>query len=167
MEVFDKDGNPVEGVFTQAELDAKLAAEKAAWEESQKQTTPPPVSNEPPDWFKPFAEQVQKLAGNQTTTVVKDYTANLDADKKAEFDRRFNALAVGYDDTIEGQQKRAADAYLLATGQPYDANTINLTNLTAGVGSPVKPSATPTAADKDIQQVLGITEEDVNKYGNK
>lgn len=168
MEVFDKDGNPVEGVFTQAELDAKLAAEKAAWEEAQKQNTPPtpPASTEPPEWFKPFAEKVDKLAGNQTTMVVQDITTGLDAEQRESFNKKFESLS-GYGDTPEELQRRAQDAYLLATGQRYEENAINLNNLTATTGVPVRPTATSSGDEKAIQQVFGITDEDVNKYGNK
>jgi len=174
MEVFDKDGNPVANVFSQEELDAKLAAEKTAWEEANKPpespaaVTPPAVDpNEPPVWFKPFADKVDRLAGNQTTMVVQDYTNGLDAEKRAEFDKRFNGLTTGYEDTPEGQQKRASDAYLLATGQPYTANEMNTANFTASQGHIVRPSAAKPEIDTAIQGAFGVTAEDAAKYGNK
>jgi hypothetical protein len=169
-EVYDAEGNLIEGYLSPEEVAAKIEAEKAEW---AKIKPPAPVTteqksneDEPPAWFKPFAEQVQKLSGNQTSTFIKDYVSNLDADKQKEFDAKFNSLT-GYDDSPEGIQKRAQDAYLLTTGQPYNATAVNMQNIVASTGGPVRPSAPKPEVDKGIQEVLGITEEDANKYASK
>lgn len=167
MEVFDKDGNPVEGVMTQAEVDAKLATEKASWEEANKKPdTPPAPSNEVPEWFKPFADKVDALSGNQRSMVVKNVAETLDADKRTQFDAKFNNLT-GYGETLEELQRRAQDAYLLTTGQTFESQAINMQNIAASGGSPVRPSALAPELDKAFCQAFGITEADVAKYGNK
>lgn len=167
MELFDANGNKVEGYLSADEVAAKVAAEKAAWE-ATKPTTPPtppaPAENEPPAWFKPFAEQVQRLSGNQTSTLVKDFVSGLDADKQKEFDAKFNSLS-GYDETPEGIQRRAQDAYLLTTGQPYNANAVNMQNVVSSGNRPVKPEAPKAEVDEAFKSVFGISDEDVKKYG--
>lgn len=170
MEVFDSEGNKVEGVMTQAEVEAKIAAEKAAWEASK--TTPPAPAapaadpNAVPEWFKPFAETVTRLSGNQTTMVTKEIADGLDADKREAFTKRFDSLT-GYDETPEGIQRRAQDAYLLTTGQPYQAQAINMQNVAAAGGGPTRPSAPAPEIDKAFGATFGITDEDRNKFGNK
>ena len=169
MEVFDSEGNKVEGVMTAAEVAAKIEAEKATWAAEQKPPAPAAPAADPnavPEWFKPFAEQVTKLSGNLQTTVISDYAASLDADKKQAFNSRFDSLT-GYPDTPEGMQKRAADAYLLTTGQPYEAQAINMGNIVAAGNGPVRPAAPVGEVDKAFAQTFGITEQDVAKYGNK
>jgi hypothetical protein len=159
-ELYDADGNLVEGYLSPEEVAAKIEAEKAAWQKPAEPVTPAPAAtndNEPPAWFKPFAEQVQKIAGNQTSTFIKDYVSGLDADKQKEFDAKFNSLT-GYDESPEGIQRRAQDAYL---------TEVNMQNIVASTGGPVRPSAPKPEVDKGIQAVFGITEEDANKYASK
>lgn len=165
MEVFDSEGNKVEGVMTAEEVAAKIEAEKSAWEASQ---TKAPVAdpNAVPEWFKPFAEKVTQLSGNQTSMVTSEIAGGLDADKREAFTKRFDSLT-GYEETPEGIQRRAQDAYLLTVGQPYQAQAINMGNIVATGGSPTRPSAPAPEIDKAFGQVFGISEADAAKYGNK
>jgi hypothetical protein len=168
MEVFDSEGNKVEGVMTQADFDAKLAAEKTTWEAAQ---TPAPVvpaadPNAVPEWFKPFADKVTQLSGNQTTMVTSEIAGGLDADKREAFTKRFDSLT-GYEETPEGIQRRAQDAYLLAVGQPYQAQSINMQNVAASGGAPTRPSATAPVVDQAFGETFGISDADRSKYGNK
>ena len=94
MEVFDKDGNVVEGVFSQAELDAKVAAEKTTWEASQAPVTPvvpvTPSADEPPVWAKDLISRVENLSGNQKTMVVSSIAESLDLDKKTQLHSKYD-----------------------------------------------------------------------------
>lgn len=166
MEVFDSEGNKVEGVFTQADIDAKIAAEKATWEASQKPADPTPAADEPPAWAKSLINKVETLSGNQTSMALGDITSSLDADKKEAFTKRFESLT-GYSDTPEDIQRRAQDAYLLTVGQPYQAQAINMGNIVANGNSPVRPSAPAPEVDKAFAATFGLSEQDVAKYGNK
>lgn len=181
-ELFDKEGNPVEGALTQDELEAKIAEEKAAWEEANKAPkTPPapapetsPAGDDTPEWAKTLVEnlstlksQVEILSGNQTTTTIKQYVEAVDDDKKEEFNKKFESLT-GYDNTPEGLQQKASDAYLLVTGQRYEDSGIDMRGFT-GVGrGPVEGKKQEESADaKAIEEVFGITDEDKAKYSNK
>lgn len=169
-EVYDADGNVIEGYLSAEEVAAKLEAEKATWEASQKKEEPPvvttPAVDEPPVWAKSLMEQVERLSGNQRTTLVKDFTSGLDADKQKEFDAKYNALS-GYDETPAGIQKRAQDAYLLTTGQPFNSTEINMQNIVGSTGSIVKPTPPKPEVDQAFKTIFGISDEDVTKYGNK
>lgn len=170
MEVYDKDGNLVEGVMTQAEVDAKLAAEKAAWEEANKPADPvtPPVttSDEPPAWAKDLISKVEVLSGNQVQTITKDVVSAVPAEKRDEFNKKYESLT-GYGNTPEDLTRRAQDAYLLATGQPYTEVSIDMRNVAAAGGAPTRPSAPAPEVDKAIGNTLGISDEDRAKYGSK
>ena len=64
--------------------------------------------------------------------------------------------------------RRAEDAYLLATGEKYNAGTVNMQNLVAsGGGMTVTDSKVVTEADKELQVALGLSQADVDKYGKK
>jgi len=166
MEVFDSEGNVVEGVMTAEEVTAKIEAEKAAWEATQKPADPAPAGDEPPAWAKELINKVQTLSGNQQSMVVGDITGGLDADKREAFTKRFDSLQ-GYEDTPEGIQRRAQDAYLLTVGQPYQSQAINMGNIVASGNGPVRPAAPALEVDKAFGAAFGITEQDVAKYGNK
>ncbi len=167
MEVFDKDGNPVENVMTAEQVAEKIAAAKKEWEEKNKPPVAapvPPPSDEPPAWFKPFAETVNRLATNQQSTIVADVVSAVEADKRELFNTKFNNLT-GYPETPEGLQARARDAYVLTTGQPYNAPAVNMQNIVAANGRPVIPQAPKGEVNKEVAAVFGISEEDVKKYG--
>lgn len=197
MEAFDKDGNKIEGVFTQEDLDAKIEAEKEAAQTAlaeavtkaqeeainkYKEENPPVVEkkgeeggekkkdddNEPPAWFKPFAYQVQALSGNQQSQHIKKVTSVLDADKRKEVQEKFDSLQ-GYDTTTEGLESRAHDAYLLVMGEKPDSGAVNVANLNvAGTGRvPLITGKESSSTDKEVQKALGISDADVEKYGNK
>lgn len=166
MEVFDKDGNLVEGVMTAEEVQAKIDAEKAAW---QKQTAPvvtPNANEEVLNLVKSLSDKVEKLSGNQTTFVTKDIANTLDDEKKAVFETKFQSLS-GYEETPEGIQKRAQDAYLLTTGQQYEVKGINMQNINAVNGAPVTPTMPKAQVDEAFKSTFGISDADVQKYGNK
>lgn len=173
MEVFDKDGNPVENVFSQDELDAKIAeAVKAVKpkEEEKKETPPAPVptpNDEVMNAIKALQETVGTLVKSSETTGTTKFTASLDEEKKIAFNTQFEALQKTgqYENTPEGIEKRAAAAYMLTTGESFDAGNFDMGNLSGTSGkSPAKPNAEQSEVDKQLSEVLGNTEEDVKKY---
>lgn len=174
MEVFDKDGNPVEGVFSQAELDAKIAEAKAAVVPPVVTPTVPatPVVPAAPlvdPLLTSLQEQVTTLSKGFETSVTTKFAGGLDADKKAAFEKKFEELAVlsSYDKTPEGLQRRAADAYALTTGQPFNFDALNMGNLGNVNGkAPTVPNKELREEDKAIAAALGNTPEDYKKYGS-
>jgi hypothetical protein len=201
MEVFDKDGNAIEGVFSQEELDAKLketADELTTKHEESlltaneaavakyKEENPPKVEekkeeegekkeDEPPAWAKSLIEaneatkaRVDSLTGNQNQSHLEGVTKMLDADKAKEVSERFDSMT-GYEDTKEGLSRRAEDAYLLVVGEKPDSGGVNMGNINAGgTGqAPVTTGKESSADDKQLRGVLGITDADVEKFGNK
>lgn len=169
MEVFDKEGNPIEGVFSkeeleaqvQVELDARIkAAEEAEAAEQQQQT-------DMPEWAQSLMQKVDSLSSNATRTFVDRVSSTLDSDRKREVETKFNQLT-GYEETAEGLARRAEDAYLLATGERYNAGRVDMSNLAAaGGGKTQTDSRVISEADKQIQAALGITPADIEKYGKK
>lgn len=174
MEVFDKDGNPVENVFSQEELDAKIA-------EAVKEVVPPVVENKEtpstPVTVKPeeimaaltaLQATVGSIVKSTETTGASKFTANLDDEKKTAFNTQFEALQKTglYENTPEGIEKRAAAAYVLTTGESIDAGNFNMGNLSSIVSkAPVKVNTETSETDKQISAALGNTEEDIKKYG--
>ncbi len=180
MEVFDKDGNPVEGVFTQAEVDAKIAEAKAlavaAAGAVPPVVTPPtpatPVTPPAPvvdPLIASLQEQVAALTTGFQTSITSKFSGGLDADKKTAFETKFNELGVlsSYDKTPQGMERRAADAYALTTGQPFNFDALNMGNLGATGGkAPTVPNTELKEEDKALAEVLGNKPEDYKKYGS-
>lgn len=181
MEVFDKDGNPIENVFSQEELDAKLKeAKEAADAEVAKAKTDADVEvakNKTPETQKPdevlatlkeLQETVSGLVKTTETSGASKFTSSLDEEKKTVFNEKFEALQKtgAYENTPEGIEKRASDAYTLTTGTAFDFNNFNMGNLSAVSGkSPVKSNVQQSEVDKILSEVLGNTEDDIKKYG--
>lgn len=165
MKAFDAEGNEIE-VFSQEELDAKL-------KEATPAPAPAPIekkeaeSTEIPVWAKELMGKVDALSGRETQTYVGRVVSGLDTDRKKEVEAKFQQLS-GYDETPDGLARRAEDAYLLATGEKFNADTVNMKNLAAAGGgkTDTAPKVT-TEADKQIQSALGITQADVDKFGKK
>lgn len=174
-EFFDKDGNPVEGVYTKEQVDAMVEAAKAAAAPVATPATPTetpvpatPVVEEPPAWAKTVIEQVNTLTENTRRQYVDQVTAGLSAEDKAKLSENYNRLA-GYDDTPEGIQARAQAAYLLTTGQQYTASHVHMGNMNAAGSGKVNINERPQATEADafFGKMLGITDEDRAKYGVK
>lgn len=174
MEVFDKDGNPIEGVFSKEELEAQVQAEleariKAAEEAeaAEAAAASQQQQNDMPEWAQTLAQKVDSLSNNATRSFVDRVSSTLDSDRRREVEAKFNQLA-GYDETPEGLARRAEDAYLLATGERYNAGSVDMSNLAAaGGGKTQTDSRVISEADKQIQAALGITPADIEKYGKK
>lgn len=176
MKIKQEDGTEID-VFTQEEVDAKAkeAADKAAAEaldaykkEHPEDPTPnPKEEDQPPAWAKPLIDKVAALDGNQTKSHLSRVLNGLDADKQKEVEAKFETLTTGYDSTPDGLARRAEDAYLLATGAKFEGDAFNMGNLGAAGGQKpaIGDSAAQTATDKTVQTALGITPEDVKKYG--
>jgi hypothetical protein len=176
MEVFDKDGNPIEGVFSKDELEAKVqseldarikAAEEAEAAEAAAQAAAQQQQNEMPEWAQSLVQKVESLSSNATRGFVERVSSTLDTDRRKEVETKFNQLT-GYDETPEGLARRAEDAYLLATGERYNAGRVDMSNLAAAGGVKTQTdSKVISEADKQIQAALGITAADIEKYGKK
>lgn len=187
VKIKDAEGNEVE-VFTQEDVDNALATklqeqEQKLTEGFQKtleeyefvpddnkgQQKPPEQKqedNEPPAWFKPYADRVDRLAGNQSEQYIDGVLTGLDADKQKTVREKFGSMT-GYEDTPQGLQQRANDAYLLVTGERPQEGGVDMTNLHAsGGGRSEHTEQKYSEADKEIQKTLGVTEEDVKKYGS-
>lgn len=178
-ELYDKDGNLVEGAITKEELDTKLGEAKISWEaeqkpaEEQKQVEQKQTDEVPPwakkfvDGFNTLQEQVNNLNGNQTTTHISRFKNAVDTARQADFQTKFDSLT-GYENTPEGLEKRAADAYLLTTGQRYEESGMDMRGFTSNGRGPVD-TIKPTNSEsiKAIDQTFGISEADAEKYGNK
>lgn len=166
MKVTTDEGNEIE-VFTQEELDAAIAENKIA--------VVPPVAvvekkvDEIPGWAKEMKDQIEKLGGtvqeSTNSTFINGVSAGLDADKAKSLKTKFDTLT-GYEETPEGKQRRAEDAYLLTIGERYADSGVNLSNLSnpSGGKNTVVATKLDTAADKEIQAALGITPADIEKY---
>lgn len=180
MKAFDKDGKEIE-VFSQEELDAKIkeAGEKAAADalaaaEAKAKADADAAAaaagqggNEIPEWAKPIVAAVQSLSQNHTMGYVDKVATGLDADKRKEVEAKFASLT-GYEETPEGMARRAEDAYLLATGERFNAGTVNMGNLMAsGSGRTDTDPKVQTETDKNVQAALGISQADVEKFGKK
>lgn len=149
---------------TQAEADAKAAADKAAADAA---AAAGGNNDEVPAWAKPIIDTVNSLKSNHTQGYVEKVANGLDADKRKLVETKFAGLS-GYEETPEGMARRAEDAYLLATGEKFNAGTVNVQNLMgAGGGRTQGGDKVTTEADKDIQSALGITPADVEKYTKK
>ncbi len=170
----DADGNDVEA-FTQAELDikAKEAADAAAAKavEDYKAANPTPVVVEKKEETSdPLAGIKQTIESLQSTIRARDVAdlartyAGADAAKQGEFKANFSKLT-GFADTPEGLAEQAVAAAKM-TG--IDVAGVNVGDVAGtGSGRNVDGAATPqaTEADKVVQKALGITTEDVKKYG--
>lgn len=178
MKAFDAEGNEIE-VFSKEELDAqieatktKLAEDAKAADEAAKKAAEDVVAgtkndDEMPGWAKTLVEKVNLISSNETKTYLGKVTSGLDADKRKDVEAKYNNLT-GYDETPEGLARRSEDAYLLATGQKYQAGTVDMNNLVAsGGGKSVVDGAPVAEVDKGLQSLLGITKEDVDKYAKK
>lgn len=180
MKAFDKDGNEID-VFSQEELDAKLKeiSDKAATDRAEADAKAAAdkaaadaaaggdEGEQVPAWAKGLMDSVASLRTNHTQTFVEKVTNGLDADKRKLVEAKFAGLS-GYDETAEGLARKAEDAYLLATGEKFNAGTVNMSNLiSSGGGRTVIGDKVVTEADKEIQAALGITPADVEKFAKK
>lgn len=168
MEVFDKDGNLIEGMFSKDEVDEHIeAARKAVLDEVKPKEEEKQNTDEIPAWAKPLFDKVGTLESHNTQTFLGKVTLGLDADKRKDIEEKYKNLS-GYDETSEGLARRAEDAYLVVTGEKFNAGTVDMSNLMgSGGGKSVIDSKVTTEADKTIQSLLGITSADVEKYGKK
>ncbi len=176
MEVFDKEGKPIEGVFSKEEVEAqvKAASEKAIADAKvasdaaiEAARVAAEQNGDMPEWAKTLSQKVDSLSNHNTQSYLGKVVTGLDADKAKEVQAKYDSLG-GYAETPEGLARRSEDAYLLATGQKYNGETVNIGNLMAsGQGrSHIDPKVT-TEVDKNINAALGNTPEDIAKFGKK
>ncbi len=175
MEVFDKDGNPVDGVFSQEELDAKIAELTKAPEPAAPVAPIAPAAPvvPPAPTVDPLVTQLKEQLDNLTKsfemTVTTKYGTGMTPEQKAAFDAKFtelSSLPTYADTTPAGLEKRAEAAYTLATGQPFQYNAMNMQNLGASGGkAPTVANNELKEEDKPIAAALGNTPEDYKKYG--
>ena len=171
--------------FTQEELDAKAkeAADAAAakavedYKTANPQKTPEQLIEEKKaveDQAKKDAEPIEQLKktveGLQATIRARDIGdyaktyAGADAAKQVEFKAKFDRLT-GYPDTQEGIAERAADAAKLIGIDPKTVNIGDVAGTGSGRNVDGAGAVKETEADKLVQKALGISAEDVKKYG--
>lgn len=174
MEVYDADGNLVEGMFSQEEVDAQIEeAKKAFIPVTTDAPVAPPVvdivKKDDEDVIAKMQEQINTLVRNSQLGGTSKYLSGLDADKSVVFNKQFDDLGKtgSYEDTPDGLQKRSEAAYLLTVGQPFDYNALNMGNLSAVSGrTAAKPADELTEVDRGLASMFGNTVDDYKKYGN-
>lgn len=165
---FDEEGNEVTG-FSQEELDAKVVEGITAKEaDIRKAAVEEYTKNNPPKSDDTLVARLQKLEDDNKSMRISSFAtrfAGADVEKQTAFKTKFDRLT-GYEETEAGWSERATDAAKLAFGEAAGINIGDVAG--AGGRNPdnVKQVA-QTEADKQIQSVLGISAEDVTKYGNK
>lgn len=152
---YDEQGNAVEA-FSKEELEAQLA-------EKIKAVIPPA-----PD-LSPVLDRLQKTESalyDMRVEKLADSYAGSDADKRQMFISKFGRLT-GYEETVDGMAERARDAAKLAFDSVNTgASTAGITNVGGkSVDAEQNTGAQASSADIELRKALGITEEDVSKYG--
>jgi len=153
---YDEQGNAVEA-FSKEELEAQLASKL-------KENTPAQ-----PD-LSPVLERLQKTESALYEMRVEKYAdihAGNDAEKREKFMTKFGRLT-GYEETANGLAERAKDAAKLA----FDvAPTDDMSNLadagSKGIDTKSQNGVVTNDAEKELQKQLGITDADIEKYGDK
>jgi hypothetical protein len=175
MATFKDDAGNEVTAFTQEEVQAQIAA---AVEEAKKTTTKTegaaPVAIDVEAIKAEILKSVEEKTNAVRTEVKSEKLqavksalgSELDADARKVYEAKFDSLTVGYEDTPEGYQARARDAYLLATGKP-PAVDFGLSNMMAPMAKSTVKSSQTTETDRAIRAALGITEADAEKYGKK
>ena len=178
----DAEGNEVEA-FTQEELDAKAKelADKAV--EDYKIANPTKTAEDIAAETKaaadkaatdaePIAQLSKTVEALQAAIRARDvadfartYAGN-DAAKQGEFKAKFDRLT-GYADTPEGMSERAADAAKLIGVDPAGFDVSGVSGTGSGRNVDAAAAQTMTEADKIVQKALGITPDDVKKYGSE
>jgi hypothetical protein len=172
MEVFDKNGDLVEGVFSQDELDAKIKEIKDSL------TLPAPIVPIAPvilaeptidPKIAALEADINNLKKGFEINVTSKFGIGLTPEQKATFEQKFTELSSipSYDTSPTGLERRANDAYTLVTGQPYTHNAMNMNNIGVASGKSSAPANKELREeDKSIAEMLGNTPDDYKKYGN-
>lgn len=173
--LFDENGDEVTA-FTQEELDAAkkeaVTAAKTADEEAAAATAKEKenadiaaADNATKTDAQKLEERLARIEAENTKFRVEklaDQFAGDDKEKRIQFMSKFDRLT-GYEDTPEGMAERASDAVRLAFGIEAGVDTAGLGD-SGGRGEDSKGVVQSTEADKDIQSMLGISSDDVQKY---
>jgi hypothetical protein len=182
----DENGDEFEA-FTQQELDAKakeLSDAAAAKAVEEYKTANPAKSadqiaaekaaadakaladNEPIAKLSKTVEALQQqLNQERVSGFAKTYAGN-DQTKQTEFKSKFDRLT-GYSDTPEGIAERAADAAKLIGVDPKSVDIGGVSSTGSGRNVDSAGAVKITEADKIVQNALGISAEDVKKYGGE
>lgn len=175
MATFKDDAGNEVTAFTQEEVQAQIAsaieeAKKATQKTEDPKVVPIDVEAIKAEILKSVEEKtnaVRTEVKSEKLQAVKSVLGNeLDADTRKVYEAKFDSLTAGYEDTPEGYQARARDAYLLATGKP-PAVDFGLNNMMAPMAKSTVTSTQTTELDRGIRAALGITEADAEKYGKK
>ncbi len=164
MAIFkDAQGNDVEA-YTKEEVEAQVVSASTSAVEDFKKNNPPKQEHVVDPKITETITSLQRKVGElQLSNHITKYTGG-DAEKVAKFKSKFERLQ-GYEDTEAGLAERAADAARLAFG---DVASLDVSHLAApggkGNGGGNQP---PSEDDKLIKAALGITPDDVAKYGAK
>lgn len=168
---FDAEGNPItDKVYTQAEVDAQIA-------EAAKVADPvvppivvssvvPPVSAFDTTIIDKLSATINSFVESKKSETLNRFSGSLDADKQTAIKARFDSLT-GYEDTAEGIEKRANDAYTLEVGQRFDAGAFNMQNLSSSTSkNTISNPKRSTELDTEISKMLGHSAEDITKYSS-
>lgn len=181
MAHYDADGKEIEGLMTpeevktanekavsdfkaQQEADAAAATTKKAEDDAAieaAKNTPDPVAE-----VKKTVDALQATFVAERLERTAQRFAGDDAEKQGAYKTAFSRLS-GYADTPEGQAEHAAAAARLAFGDDKTVDVGSMSGTGGGRNVDEKPRALTTDADKALQGALGITPEDVEKYGPK
>ena len=171
-EYFDVNGDAItDKVYTQAEVDAQIAeAAKVANVVVPPVVVPPVVPPTAPAFDPTIIDNLTKTINSfvesKKSETLNRFAGSLDADKQTAIKARFDSLT-GYEDTAEGIEKRANDAYTLEVGQRFDAGAFNMQNLSSNTGkNTISDPKRSTELDTEISKMLGHTAEDITKYSS-
>lgn len=167
---YDENGNEVTDVVSKTDSDAAVEAAKAAAIDAYKTEHPEPVApaaeEVKPSELQVLQDQITSLTGSLTKekqdAAIRTYTGG-DPDKEATLRAEFDRMT-GYEDA----GARAAAAAKVAFGEVKVVNPTDFSG--AGSGrTPDGANAAPLSrpVDLEIQKKLGISAEDVAKYGAK
>jgi len=177
MALFDENGQEVAGAMTKEEAeaaaakaitDAKAAEEAAAKEAADTKAAEDAAAAAAAAAAAGGAEdpaaQALSIAKRLEKDAIITRVAGQDAEKRTAFSLALDKLpesSYGADEA--GQAARIADATKLAFGT--EAETVIPDGTGGGRNVDTAPKTLDTATDKAIQKVLGISAEDVAKYG--
>ncbi len=156
----------------EAAKNAAIETAKAAAIEEYKAANPPAAEGDGTaptevEQLKGLVMSLKQTMEQQTVSGFAQQFAGADTAKQAEFKTKFDRLT-GYPETPEGLAERAADAAkLIGVEAPAGVDVGGLAGTGGGRNVDPATAVQATEADKVVQKALGITAEDVAKFGGE